>query len=170
MIVRLKQLRDHAVVPRYQTSGASGADLVAVCFRDVIGLGGLLGEERARTVLEPGERALALCGFSIEIPHGYEGQVRPRSGLARDLGITVANTPGTIDSDYRGELGALLVNVGTDDVELVAGQRVAQLVIAPVEQAEIVLVDELSLTARGVGGWGHTAGYNRVDMCGRAVA
>lgn len=126
--------------PAYQTSGAAGLDLVAA----------------ATLTLPPGGRASVPTGLSLAIPEGYEGQVRPRSGLALKHGITVLNAPGTIDSDYRGELGVLLVNLGDAPYVVERGARIAQLVIAPVVQARLALVDTLDQTARGTGGFGST--------------
>ncbi len=126
--------------PRYMTAGAAGLDL---CADEAV-------------VLAPGERRLVPTGIAVEIPPGFEGQVRPRSGLAMRHGVGMVNAPGTVDSDYRGEVGVLLVNWGADPVRLARGDRIAQLVIAPVERAEIRLVDELSGTRRGGGGFGST--------------
>jgi dUTP pyrophosphatase len=106
--------------------------------------------------LAPGERRLVPTGLAVEIPPGCEGQVRPRSGLAVRHGVGMVNAPGTIDSDYRGEIGVLLVNHGQVPVSFARGERIAQLVIAPVVQAELVLVDALSATDRGGGGFGST--------------
>jgi dUTP pyrophosphatase len=126
--------------PAYQSIGAAGLDLV--CAEDV--------------VLEPGARALVPTGLSIELPHGFEAQVRPRSGLAVKNGVTVLNSPGTIDSDYRGEIKAILINLGQQTWRANRGERIAQLVIAPVVQAELEFVDALSETERGAGGFGST--------------
>ena len=106
--------------------------------------------------LEPFERKLISTGLKLAIPQGYEGQVRPRSGLALKHGITTLNSPGTIDSDYRGEVKVLLINLGSAPVVINSGDRIAQLVIAPVVQAELEEVDELDDTSRGEGGFGHT--------------
>ena len=106
--------------------------------------------------LAPGARALIGTGLAIELQPGFEGQVRPRSGLAVKLGLTVINAPGTIDADYRGEVKVALVNLGQEPVQIERGMRVAQLVIAPVTRVEVVEVDELSNTDRGAGGFGHT--------------
>ena len=129
-------------LPRYATPGAAGLDLPAA----------VAGER----VLAPGERALVPTGFRLALPPGYEGQVRPRSGVALRQGLTMLNTPGTIDSDYRGELQVILWNTGPEPFVLRRGERVAQLVIAPVSRAELVLVLELDETPRGAGGFGHT--------------
>jgi dUTP pyrophosphatase len=124
------------------TEHAAGMDLCAAIDRPV--------------QLMSRERAAIDTGLAIAIPPGYEGQVRPRSGLARDTGVTVVNAPGTIDADYRGPLTVLLVNLGSDNVTIEPGQRIAQLVIAPVIRAELVTVDELTATTRGAGGFGST--------------
>lgn len=127
-------------LPGYATSGAAGMDLAA-----------------AETLtLQPGERGLVGTGIAIALPDGFEAQIRPRSGLALHHGITVLNAPGTVDADYRGEVKVLLVNLGSEPVTLEAGARVAQMVIAPVYQAELHLVTSLDETPRGQGGFGHT--------------
>lgn len=140
--VSFQRLRPDAVVPRYMTEGAAGLDLAAAIDGPV--------------ELAPGARAAIGTGLAIAIPAGFEGQVRPRSGLAREHGVTVANAPGTIDSDYRGHVMVLLVNLGDRAVVIEPGQRIAQLVIAPVVQAALVEVDALPGTARGAGGFGST--------------
>ena len=129
-------------LPRYMTAGAAGMDLRAAI------------EQPVR--VSPGEIARVPCGFAIAIPEGYEGQVRPRSGLAFAHGLTIPNSPGTIDSDYRGEVAVLLMNLGKRTVDIVPGERIAQLVICPVVHARLVEVEELETTARGSGGFGHT--------------
>lgn len=129
-------------LPRYETAQAAGLDLMACIPADI--------------TLAPGKRVRIPCGFAIAIPAGYEAQVRPRSGLAVMHGITVLNAPGTIDADYRGELGVLLINHGENAYTITRGMRVAQLVVAPVVQAVLAEVDELSETARGAGGFGST--------------
>lgn len=142
--VRLRRLRDsRAPLPRYMTDGAVGMDLAAAI-------------DSALT-LAPGARTLVPCGFAIAIPRGYEGQVRPRSGLALRQGISIPNSPGTIDPDYRGEVAVLLVNLGTESVEIEPGQRIAQLVVCPVARCEFEEVEELDATVRGDGGFGHTS-------------
>ena len=134
-------------LPAYETPGAAGADLRA----------NLPEMQRAAgLVLAPGARALIPTGLRAEIPPGYEMQVRPRSGLALKHGLTVANAPGTIDSDYRGPLGVILVNLGADPVTIAHGDRIAQAVVAPVVQADFALADTLGETARGQGGFGST--------------
>ncbi len=137
-----RRLRPDAVVPRYMTDGAAGLDLVAAI--------------DAPVAIDPRGRAAIGTGLALAIPYGWEGQVRPRSGLARSQGVTVLNAPGTIDADYRGELIVLLVNLGREVVEIRSGERIAQLVIAPVAQAELELVDELPASGRGTGGFGST--------------
>ena len=127
-------------LPRYQTPGAAGLDLLA---------------DEAVT-LAPGERRLVPTGLAVEIPLGFEGQVRPRSGLALRLGVGMVNAPGTIDADYRGEVGVLLVNWGREAVPIARGDRIAQLVVARVERAELALVDKLGRSDRGGGGFGST--------------
>ncbi|MEW2917971.1 dUTP diphosphatase [Ruegeria sp. ANG10] len=131
-------------LPSYETAGAAGADVRA----------NLPGGESI--TLEPGQRALVPTGLRIEIPQGFEVQVRPRSGLALKHGITLPNAPGTIDSDYRGPLGVIVLNAGQEAFEITHGERVAQLVVAPVVQAAFDAVDALSDTARGAGGFGST--------------
>jgi dUTP pyrophosphatase len=127
-------------LPRYQTAGAAGMDLRA--------------DEPVD--LAPGERRLVPTGIAVAIPPGWEGQVRPRSGLALKLGLGIANGPGTIDSDYRGEVGVILVNWGQEPVRLSRGERIAQLVVAPVTRGSLVEVAELPGTGRGGGGFGST--------------
>ncbi|WP_299639423.1 dUTP diphosphatase [uncultured Ruegeria sp.] len=131
-------------LPSYETSGAAGADVRANL------------PDGARIALEPGQRALVPTGLRIEIPRGYEVQVRPRSGLALKHGITLPNTPGTIDSDYRGPLGVIVMNAGQERFEIAHGDRIAQLVVAPVVQATFELAQALGETDRGAGGFGST--------------
>lgn len=131
-------------LPAYETAGAAGMDLRAAVAAD------------EPLVIAPGERALVPTGFVFEIPDGFEGQVRPRSGLAFKNGVTCLNTPGTIDSDYRGEVKVLLINHGADPFTVTRDMRIAQMVIAPVTQARIVEANALSETARGAGGFGST--------------
>jgi dUTP pyrophosphatase len=138
--LRFKRLRPAAVLPRYMTAGAAGLDLASAA--------------EAPVTLAPLGRAGIPTGWALEIPAGYEAQVRPRSGLASKHGVTVVNAPGTIDSDYRGEVVVLLVNLGPEPYSIAPGDRVAQLVIAPVTQAAIVEVTELTDTDRGAGGFG----------------
>lgn len=131
-------------LPSYETSGAAGADVRANL------------PDGVPIALDPGQRALVPTGLRIEIPQGYEVQVRPRSGLALKHGITLPNTPGTIDSDYRGPLGVIVMNAGQDRFEIAHGDRIAQLVVAPVVQAKFELTEALRDTDRGVGGFGST--------------
>ncbi|UWR59795.1 dUTP diphosphatase [Phaeobacter inhibens] len=131
-------------LPAYQTAEAAGADLRANL------------PDRARLTLAPGARALVPTGLRLEIPQGYEVQIRPRSGLALKHGITLPNAPGTIDSDYRGPLGVIVMNAGDAPFEIAHGDRIAQMVVAPVLQARFQLVDSLSESARGSGGFGST--------------
>lgn len=140
--VQLQILRPTAVVPRYMTAHAAGMDLHAAL-------------EHSLT-LHPGERTLIPTGLALSIPPGYEGQVRPRSGLALKRGIALVNSPGTIDADYRGEVGIIMINHGQEAVVIAPGERIAQLVIAPVVQARLVTVATLTATARAAGGFGHT--------------
>ncbi|MET0301895.1 MAG: dUTP diphosphatase [Methyloceanibacter sp.] len=131
-------------LPSYQSKEAAGLDVVAGV------------PEGAAVAIPPGARALIPTGFALELPRGYEAQVRPRSGLALKHGITLLNSPGTIDSDYRGELMVILVNHGDEPFLVRRGERIAQLVIAPVSHAEIVAAEELAATSRGPGGFGST--------------
>ena len=131
-------------LPSYETTGAAGADLRAN-FPD-----------RVAVALDPGARALVPTGLRMAIPEGYEVQVRPRSGLALKHGITLLNTPGTIDSDYRGPLGVIMVNLGDAVFEVTHGMRIAQIIVAPVLQAQFETVTTLDETTRGAGGFGST--------------
>ena len=131
-------------LPAYQSAGSAGMDLVAALPED------------APAVLEPGGRKLIPTGLAIALPDGFEAQVRPRSGLAVMHGVTVLNTPGTIDADYRGEVMVLMVNLGDDPFTVTRGMRIAQMVIAPVRQAMLAEVDDLEATGRGGGGFGST--------------
>ncbi len=140
--VQIKQLAHGAglALPAYESAAAAGMDLRAAVEDDV--------------VLEPGERKLVPTGLSIALPEGYEAQVRPRSGLALKSGVTCLNTPGTIDADYRGEIGVILINHGKAPFEIRRGERIAQLVIAPLAQAVWQEVEDLSKTVRGKAGFG----------------
>lgn len=129
-------------VPAYATDGASGMDIRASL--------------SAPLVLKPMERILVPTGLYLEIPAGYEAQVRPRSGMALKQGITCLNTPGTIDSDYRGEVKVLLINFSNELQQINNGDRIAQLIIAKTERAELIVVQQLENTSRGAGGFGHT--------------
>ncbi len=130
--------------PRQQTSGAAGVDLLAA-----------LGTSETLTI-EPGKRALVPTGMAIALPNGYEAQVRPRSGLAAKFGVTVLNTPGTIDADYRGEIKVILINHGEAPFEIRRGDRIAQIVVAPVTAVQFELKEALDETQRGAGGFGST--------------
>jgi dUTP pyrophosphatase len=131
-------------LPAYQSDHAAGLDLLAAVPED------------APVILSPGHRALVPTGISLALPPGYEAQVRPRSGLASKHGVTVLNAPGTIDADYRGEIGVLLINHGDAPFAVRRGERIAQMVIAPVIRAELVAAVSLSATERGGGGFGST--------------
>lgn len=135
---------DGLALPAYETAGSAGMDLRAAVPED------------APLTLEPGARALVPTGLKIALEAGWEAQVRPRSGLALKHGITCLNTPGTIDSDYRGEVGVILVNLGSEPFVIRRGERIAQMVIAAVAQATVVAVATLDETARGSGGFGST--------------
>lgn len=140
--VKISKVSPLARLPGYATARSSGMDLHAA----------LAGPVRLR----PGERRLIPTGLALEIPPGYEGQVRPRSGLALRHGVSVANAPGTIDADYRGEVGVILINLGPKAFAVKPGDRIAQLVIAPVFRAVLIEKKALGLTRRGSGGFGHT--------------
>jgi len=140
MKLKIKKLNKEAIIPAYQTELAAGFDLHSI-------------EEY---VLKKGERKLIKTGLAFEIEDGYEVQIRPRSGLAFKHGITVLNSPGTIDADYRGEIMVLLINLGDEDFEIKKGERIAQAVVAPVVQAKFEEVEGLSSTKRGAGGFGST--------------
>ena len=129
-------------LPAYQTAGSAGMDLHAATEGDF--------------EIAPGEVRVVPCGFALAIPPGFEGQVRPRSGIAVKHGVTVLNAPGTIDSDYRGELGVILINHGPEVFRVERGMRIAQFVIAAVQRAQWVELSELPATDRGAGGYGHT--------------
>jgi dUTP pyrophosphatase len=144
-IVRLKKIDPRAVTPAYQTGQAAGMD-VAAC----------LPMDQPELTLEPGRIALVKTGFAMAIPDGYEAQVRPRSGLSSKYGVTIPNSPGTIDSDYRGEVMVALINLGREAFTITHGMRIAQIVIAPVVRAEIEEVSALDTTTRGAGGFGST--------------
>ena len=134
--------KSNNALPAYETASSAGMDLRAFVDADV--------------VLKPFERKLIPTGLYIELPDGYEAQIRPRSGLAIKSGITVLNSPGTIDADYRGEIKVILINLSQDDFTIKSGERICQMVIAKHEKAEFVEVDEISETERGAGGFGHT--------------
>ncbi len=143
--LRVQRVRPSAhplPLPAYQTAAAAGMDLLA--------------DLDSPLRLAAGEQATVPTGIAVEIPPGFEGQVRPRSGLARRHGVTLVNSPGTVDADYRGEIHVLLINLGRATVEIQRGDRIAQLVIAPVARATCVEVSALGETERGSGGFGHT--------------
>ncbi|GLI38839.1 dUTP diphosphatase [Geobacter hydrogenophilus] len=142
-VVKVRRVRGgDQNLPCYMTVHAAGMDLCAD-----------LGDD---LVLNPGERKLVPTGLAIALPDGFEAQVRPRSGLALKHGIALVNSPGTIDPDYRGEIGVILINHGSEPFVVRRGERIAQMVFAPFARAELVEVDELDETARGEGGFGHT--------------
>lgn len=144
VMVEIKRLEnaEGIDIPAYATEHSAGLDLQAAVSEDI--------------ELAPGERALIKTGLSIALPEGYEAQVRPRSGLAYKNGVTVLNTPGTIDADYRGEIGVILVNLGQQSFTITRGMRIAQMIIAPYTRADLTEVSVLSETARGEGGFGST--------------
>ena len=144
MNIAIKRLRDDAVMPVYHTAGSAAAD-ISVCIDQQI-------------TLQPSERAIVPTGLVFEIPLGYEAQLRARSGLSAKHGICLANGVGTIDADYRGEVGVILINLGTEPFLIEPGMRIAQLVVVPCPQVTFSAVDEVSQTARGEGGYGST-GY-----------
>ena len=146
-VLRLDGSDPEIPLPAYATAGAAGADLRANL---------AMHDRTAGITLSPGARGLIPTGLSLAIPQGFEVQIRPRSGLALKHGITLANTPGTIDSDYRGPLGVLLVNFGAEPFLITHGDRIAQAIVAPVVQARFDLVDDLSGSDRGHGGFGST--------------
>ncbi len=147
--VKIKVLaKEGAVLPVYKTAGAAGADVCAYIANDI--------------EIAPFERKLVPTGLFFDIPDGYEIQVRPRSGLAFKNGVTVFNTPGTIDSDYRGEIKILLVNLSKEPFIVHSGDRIAQIVVAPVTIASWKKTDSLSESERGQGGWGSTGGFGDI--------
>jgi dUTP diphosphatase len=142
-VIKLRRVRPSSLpLPRYQSADAAGMDLIA----DIEG----------SLEIAPMGRAAVPTGIAMEIPPGFEGQVRPRSGRALEDGLTLINSPGTVDADYRGEIKVLLVNLGSAPIAVRRGDRVAQLVIAPVARAELIEVAELGPSSRGSGGFGHT--------------
>jgi dUTP pyrophosphatase len=144
-LVRIQRLRSDAQLPKYMSDGAAGMDLAASLDADV-------------TLPPRGGRALVGTGLAIALPRGFEAQVRPRSGLAAKHAVTVLNAPGTIDADYRGELQVLLINLGSEAVDITRGMRIAQLVVAPVARAQLRELPALDATGRGKGGFGSTGG------------
>ena len=140
--LQIRKMHPDALIPRYMTELAAGMDICALPPEPI--------------ELSPGDRCLVPTGIAMAIPSGFEVQVRPRSGLAIKHGVTLVNTPGTIDADYRGEIRIILINHGQDVFRIQPGDRIAQLIVAPVCQAEIETVEVLSDTVRGSGGFGHT--------------
>ncbi|MDC0427066.1 dUTP diphosphatase [Pelagibacteraceae bacterium] len=140
--IQIKKLSNEVLTPKYETPGSSGMDIAAYIDKDII--------------IKSGDKALVPTGFSLSIPQGYEIQIRPRSGLAVKKGITVLNTPGTIDSDYRGEIKIILINLGKDEFTVKNSERIAQMVVCPIVQVIVQEVEELSGTDRGTGGFGST--------------
>jgi dUTP pyrophosphatase len=143
--LKFKLVHSDAKAPFYATAGAAGMDVTAVFDDGAVGM-----------IVEPGARAMISTGLKIEVPTGYEVQVRPRSGLAAKHGIMIVNSPGTIDCDYRGEVNIILINTGDDNFMIEPGDRIAQLVVKPAPQHPIVVVTTLSETVRGEGGFGST--------------
>ena len=140
--IQIKKLSSSVSIPKYETPGSSGMDIAAHIENNII--------------INPGEKFLVSTGFSIAIPKGYEVQIRPRSGLAAKRSITVLNTPGTIDADYRGEIKVILINLGKEKFIVKNGERIAQMVVCPVVQANLEEVEDLPDTKRGSGGFGST--------------
>ena len=140
--IQIKKLSNEVLTPKYETPGSSGLDIAAFIDEDII--------------INSGDKALIPTGFSLSTPEGYEVQIRPRSGLAIKKGITILNTPGTIDSDYRGEIKVVLINLSKDKFTVKNGERIAQMVVCPIVQVGIEEVKELPETNRGVGGFGST--------------
>jgi dUTP pyrophosphatase len=140
--VRIEPEGEGLELPRYQTDHAAGMDLLAAV--------------ESVLVMKPGERALVSTGIAVALPSGYEAQIRPRSGLALNHGLTLLNSPGTIDADYRGTISLVLVNHGTAPVSIARGERMAQMVVARVERAKLERVSDLPTSGRGPGGFGHT--------------
>ncbi len=138
--VKIKKIKDNAIIPKYAHEGDAGVDLYST-------------EEY---ILKPGERVLVSTGIKIAIPRGYEAQVRPKSGLAVKHGISIVNTPGTIDADYRGEIGIITINLGQEEFKIEKGKKIAQMIFNKVEEAEFEETEELEETTRGQGGFGST--------------
>ena len=140
--VKISRCRPQARLPRYMTEQAAGMDLYVVLDDDV--------------VLAPGQRVMVPTGIAIALPSGFEAQVRPRSGLAVKYGVTLVNSPGTIDADYRGEISVIIINHGEIDFIIKDGERIAQMIVAPVSRCNWNLVENLEISERGDGGFGHT--------------
>jgi dUTP pyrophosphatase len=144
LTVLFKRLSPRAILPAYQSEQAAGMDLAA-CLPD-----------DAPITVAPGQIVKVPLGFAVALPRGHEAQIRPRSGLATKHGVTVPNAPGTVDSDYRGEMVVALINHGREPFEITHGLRIAQMIVAPISHAILVEVDELDSTVRGTGGFGST--------------
>ncbi|MEW5805794.1 MAG: dUTP diphosphatase [Acidobacteriota bacterium] len=142
VLVKRCQGNDDLPIPSFATDGSSGFDLAA-CIEDEV-------------MIKPGERVVIPTGFAIALPEGFEAQVRPRSGTALKFGLTMVNSPGTIDSDYRGEIKVIAINLGREPIKLKRGERIAQMVVSEVPKVELIQVDDLPSTKRGSGGFGHT--------------
>ena len=140
--VKIIRCRPKAQLPQYMTEQAAGMDLYAILDKDV--------------VLAPGQRGMVPTGIAIALPFGYEAQVRPRSGLAAKHGVTLVNSPGTIDADYRGEISVIMINHGETDFIIKSGERIAQMIVTPVSHCKWNLVENLEESQRGSGGFGHT--------------
>lgn len=138
--VKIKKISPEAIIPTYASPGSSGADLYSV----------------VNEIIEPGESSLIPCGFAMEIPEGFEAQIRPRSGIALKDGVSILNTPGTIDSDYRGEIKVILKNFGSKVFRVKKGMRIGQMVFSRIQRTEFKLVDKLEESRRGTGGFGHS--------------
>ena len=138
--VKIKKINDNAIIPKYAHKGDAGADL----------------HSTEDYLLKPGERILVSTGIKIAIPQGYEAQIRPKSGLALNQGISIVNTPGTIDCEYRGEVGVIAINLGKEDFKIEKGKKIAQMIFNKIEEAEFEEVDELDNTKRSEGGFGST--------------
>lgn len=138
--VKIKKIKDNAIIPRYAHKGDAGVDLYST----------------QNYTLKPGERVLVSSGIKIAIPQGYEAQIRPKSGLAINYGISVCNTPGTVDSSYRGEVGVIVINHGKENFKIKKGKKIAQMIFNKVEEAKFEEVEELDNTTRGEGGFGST--------------
>ena len=140
--VKFQRYAEDVILPKYATSGSAGMDIAA--------------HMDTAVTLAPVERAIIATGFSMQLPNGYEAQIRPRSGLALKHGVTVANAPGTIDSDYRGEVAVILINLSQQDFTITSGMRIAQMVIAPVTNSHLEDTSHLDISDRGTGGFGST--------------
>ena len=140
--ILIKRLSKEVALPRYETNGSSGMDLEAYINTEI--------------TIMPGKTAIISTGLAISIPKGFEVQIRPRSGLAAKQKVSVLNTPGTIDSDYRGEIKVILINHGDESFKIEKGHRIAQMIVCPIVQAELIEVDDLNATERGEGGFGST--------------